>query len=125
MGLMDKVKAQAEQAMAKAQQGVSQGQAKLDAMQAKKQADALLRDLGAAYYAAERQNASMDAVHTALARVDEHAATQGGIDTAATAGTTPPPAPDTAPATAADAAPGSAPAAPAEGPAQSFNLDDI
>ena len=51
MGLMDKVKAQAEQAVAKGQQAMAQGQAKLDAMQAKKHGDALLRDLGVAYYA--------------------------------------------------------------------------
>ena len=124
MGLMDKVKAQAEQAMAKAQQGVSQGQAKIEEMQAKKQADALLRDLGAVYYAQQRQAGSADAVTAALAKVDDHAATHGAVDTAATAGTTPPPAPASAPASAADMAPGSTPSVPAE-PAQSFNLDDV
>ena len=90
MGLMDKVKQQAEQALAKAQQGVNQGQAKLDELQSKRQADALLRDLGAAYYAQVRQNGPADAVTAALAAVDEHASAQGGIDTAAkgTDGTT-------------------------------------
>jgi hypothetical protein len=44
MGFLDKVKAQAEQA-------VKQGQDKLEDVQAKKKADGLLRDLGAWHYA--------------------------------------------------------------------------
>ncbi len=51
MGLMDKVKAQAEVGMAKATEASKAGQAKLDAMQAKRKADGLLHDLGAAVYA--------------------------------------------------------------------------
>ena len=82
MGLMDKVKAQAEQAVAKAQQGAAQGQSKLNAMQAKKHGDALLRDLGAAYYAEQRSGGSADAVKAALAAVDAHSATHGAVDTA-------------------------------------------
>src|SRR4051794_11856878 len=85
MGLMDKVKAQAEQAVAKGKQGVSQGQAKLDAMQSKKQADAVLRDLGAAYYAQKQKGGPADAVSTALAKVVEHEAANGAVDTAASA----------------------------------------
>src|SRR5436190_19497277 len=85
MGLMDKVKAQAEQAVAKGKQGVSQGQAKLDAMQSKKQADALLRDLGAAYYAQQQKGGSADAVAAALAKVVAHEAENGAVDTAASA----------------------------------------
>lgn len=72
MGLMDKVKQQAEQALTKAQQGVAQGQAKLDEVQAKRHEDQLLRDLGAAYYAAERTGGSREDVEKALAAVDEH-----------------------------------------------------
>ena len=90
MGLLDKVKAQGAQVAAKAQQGASQGQAKLNAMQAKKQADALLRDLGAAYYAQQRENGPADAVEAALAKVDEHAAAHGPVESAPTA----PAAPD-------------------------------
>ncbi|HUE58069.1 MAG TPA: hypothetical protein VMO88_00665 [Acidimicrobiales bacterium] len=74
MGLMDKVKSQAEQAMAKAQQGMNQGQAKIDQLQAKRQWDGLLRDLGEAYYAQVRQGASHEAVDSALAALDSHAA---------------------------------------------------
>ena len=91
MGLMDKVKAQAEQAVAKAQHGVAQGQSKLDAMQAKKHADALLRDLGAAYYAQQRSGGSADDVAKALAAVDAHVQDNGAVDTAASAPATPEP----------------------------------
>ena len=84
MGLMDKVKAQAEQAVAKAQKGVQQGQAKVEEMQAKKHADALLRNLGAAYYAQQRSGGSADAVTAALTAVDAHAAEQGAVDTSIT-----------------------------------------
>ena len=83
MGLMDKVKQQAEQALTKAQQGVSQGQAKIDQMQTKRQADALLRDLGAAYYAQVRHNGPADAVNAAMTALDQHEQANGGIDTTA------------------------------------------
>jgi hypothetical protein len=82
MGLLDKVKAQAEQVAVKAQQGMNQGQAKLDAMQAKKQGDALLRELGAAYFAQQRSDGSADAVAAALAKVDAHVSEHGAVDTA-------------------------------------------
>jgi hypothetical protein len=51
MGILDKVKAQAEVGLAKATEASKVGQAKLDAVQAKRRADGLLRDLGAAAYA--------------------------------------------------------------------------
>ncbi|WP_421119610.1 hypothetical protein ACE2AJ_19940 [Aquihabitans daechungensis] len=53
MGFLDKVKAGAEQAVQQGQQALQQGQDKLDEVQAKKKADALLRDLGAWHYAVE------------------------------------------------------------------------
>lgn len=88
MGLMDKVKQQAEQAITKAQQGVAQGQAKLDEAQAKRQIDSLYRDLGAAYYTAERRGGPADDVTKALLAVDAHMSTNtaGGPATTATAG---------------------------------------
>jgi hypothetical protein len=46
MGLMDKVKAQATQVAAKAQEAGKAGQAKLEAVQARRKADALLTELG-------------------------------------------------------------------------------
>ena len=90
MGLMDKVKAQAEQAVAKGKQGVAQGQSKLEEIQAKKRADGLLRNLGAAYYAQQRSGGSADAVAAALAAVDQHATEHGAVDTAATINLTTP-----------------------------------
>jgi hypothetical protein len=107
MGLMDKVKAQAEQAIAKGKEGMAQGQAKLDAMQAKKHGDALLRDLGAAYYAQHKGSGSAAAVETAMAKVAAHEAENGPVDTAATA----------------PAEPGT-PAAPGQ-PAPSYNIEDL
>jgi hypothetical protein len=85
MGVLDKAKAKAEAAVAKGKEGMAQGQAKLDAMQAKKHGDALLRDLGAAYYAKERKGGSAGAVQAALAKVAEHEAEHGVVDTAPTA----------------------------------------
>jgi len=81
MGVMDKVKAQAGAALAKGKEGAAQGHAKFDAMQAKKQSDALLRDLGAAYYAQERKGGSADAVSAALAKVVAYEAEHGAAGT--------------------------------------------
>ena len=92
MGFLDKAKAGAEQAMAKAQQGMVQGQARLDQVQAKRQSDALLRSLGSAYYAQERQGGAPDAVSSAMAALDAFAVEQGSVDTTGTAGGASPPA---------------------------------
>src|SRR5688572_29310798 len=51
MGFLDKAKAQMTQPAEKAQEGVKGAQEKLDTAQAKRRADALLRDLGAWHYA--------------------------------------------------------------------------
>jgi hypothetical protein len=51
MGLLDKVKATAATATEAAKDAAAKGQAKLDEVQAKRTADAMLRDLGAGYYA--------------------------------------------------------------------------
>lgn len=50
MGLLDKVKAQATAATEMAKDAAAKGQAKLDEAQAKKAAEGMLRDLGAAFY---------------------------------------------------------------------------
>jgi hypothetical protein len=81
MGILDKAKAQAEQALAKAQQGMAQGQAKLDQMQTKRRGDALLRALGSAYYSKERLGGPEEAVSSALSALDSFAAEHGPIDT--------------------------------------------
>jgi hypothetical protein len=120
MGFMDKVKQTAGQAMTKAQQGVSQGKAKLDEVQAKRQWDALLRNLGAAYYAQERQNGPADAVGTAMAALDEHASAHGAGSTSAEELGTPSGGDGGGPQPAA--APSSGGAAPTSG---DFNIDDM
>src|SRR5580704_7169371 len=51
MGLMDKVKAQANQLAQKTQEAAQEGKAKIDQAQANRRADALLRQLGAAVFA--------------------------------------------------------------------------
>jgi hypothetical protein len=51
MGLLDKVKAQATAATEMAKDAAAKGQAKMNEVQAKKAADGMLRDLGAAFYA--------------------------------------------------------------------------
>lgn len=117
MGLMDKVKQQAEQALTKAQQGVAQGQAKLDEVQAKRQADQLLRDLGAAYYAAERQGGPAEDVTKALSAVDEHFAAQAAAESAAAS---------SAPSSDAQAsAPAAAAGQPSTAPAGDYKLGDL
>ena len=85
MGLMDKMKEQASQLAEKSKQGMAQGQAKLDSMQAKKQLDGLFRDLGAATYAVERKGAGRDEVERLLAAIDAHEADNGPVDTTTSA----------------------------------------
>jgi len=58
MGLLDKVKAQATAATVMAKDAAQKGQAKLDEVQAKKGADGMLRDLGAAFYATKTDRAT-------------------------------------------------------------------
>jgi len=60
MGLMDKVKAQGSQLAQVAQDAAREGKVKLDQAQAKRRADALFRDLGAAVYAERTGRGSPD-----------------------------------------------------------------
>jgi hypothetical protein len=83
---MDKVKVQYEQALTKAQQGVNQGKAKFDQAQAKHQWDGLLRDLGAAVWAEQREGGSSDAVTAALMALDAQLAAPSGPDETADPG---------------------------------------
>jgi hypothetical protein len=74
MGLMDKVKAQATVLADKAQTGVQQGQTKLQEIQAGRQADHLLRDVGAYVFLSERGRPLPDAearVAELMSRLDE------------------------------------------------------
>ena len=113
MGLMDKLKSQAEQVAARAQEGSVQMQAKFGALQSKRAGDVLLRDLGAACYAEARQGGAHDAVEKALAAVDAHVAEQGPIDLSTTG---PQPAPSQS---APDGGTGATPAA------GDFTLEDL
>ena len=58
MGLLDKVKAQATAATEMAKDAAAKGQAKLVEAQAKKAAEGMLRDLGAAFYAKKEGRAT-------------------------------------------------------------------
>ena len=71
MGLLDKVKAQATAATEMAKDAAAKGQAKMNDAQAKKTADGMLRDLGAAFYATKtgRSTPTTDARHRAAGDV--------------------------------------------------------
>ena len=58
MGLLDKVKDAAQTATVAAKDAAAKGQAKMNEAQAKKAADGLLRDLGAAFYATKTGRAT-------------------------------------------------------------------
>jgi predicted metal-dependent HD superfamily phosphohydrolase len=90
MSLMDTVKQQAGHAWGTAQHGLGQGQAKFDELRANRQAQALFRNLGAAYYAQQREGGSEADVAAALAALDQHRAAHrphddGAVDAPATA----------------------------------------
>jgi hypothetical protein len=90
VGFLDKVKEGAAQASAAAKDAAQKGQAKLDTMQSKKAADALLRDLGAAAYAekteraGENNSAEIDRI---LAALEEYERVNGPIDLTLSSGT--------------------------------------
>ena len=82
MGLLDKVKAQATAATAVAKDAAQKGQAKLDEVQAKKAADGMLRDLGAAFYATKtgRATPSTDAdIDRLVAALQTHESEHGSL----------------------------------------------
>ncbi|MDA8310101.1 MAG: hypothetical protein M0Z46_05725 [Actinomycetota bacterium] len=83
MGLLDKVKTQAVNASAIAKDAAQKGQAKLDAIQAKRAADVLLRDLGAVVYGQRTGRAAATAesdVERIVASLQAHEAEYGPID---------------------------------------------
>jgi uncharacterized protein (DUF2164 family) len=82
MGFLDKVKEQAAVATAVAKDAAQKGQAKIDDLQAKRAADALLRDLGAAYYAQQtgRSTPTTDAdVQRLIEQLKGHEALNGTV----------------------------------------------
>ena len=80
MGLLDKVKAQATAATEMAKDAAAKGQAKLDEAQAKKAAEGMLRDLGAAFYATKtgRTTPTTDAdIDRLVAALQQHESDHG------------------------------------------------
>ena len=109
MGLLDKVKQTAATATEAAKDAAAKGQAKYDDLQAKKAADGLLRDLGAAVYATRTGRATPTTeseIERLIAALGDHESQHGAITLApesAAAGPT---------ATPADGTTGSAPSPP-------------
>jgi len=95
MGLMDRVREQAAQVAQRTaqatQEAAHQGKAKLDQAQAKRRADAMFRDLGAAVYAERTSRGGTDTadkIERLVKALSEQEASQGlGDETA------PPPPP--------------------------------
>jgi len=118
MGFLDKVKAQASE-LAKQGQGLAkQGQDKLDDYQAKKEADRMLRDLGAWYYATETARDDGDGpteMARLVAALEAHEAEHGPLgaeddeDEPSGAAPPPPPPPSAPPAAPPPAGPDAAP----------------
>ena len=90
MGFLDKAKQQATQLAQKAQEGVKTGQAKLDQVQSKKKEDALLRDLGAVFFAEKTGRATGETaseIERLLSELRAYEAESGVISTTPTAHT--------------------------------------
>ena len=105
MGLLDKVKATAEAATEAAKDAAAKGQAKLDEVQAKKNADVMLRDLGAALYANKtgRSTPTTDGeMERLVAALEAHEATHGPLTLAPESAAAAPTASPTASPKAAD-----------------------
>ena len=112
MGFLDKMKAQASDLAKQGQELAKQGQGKLDEYQAKKEADRMLRDLGAWYYATETgrdEGTGPTEMARLVASLRAHEAEHGPLgededdddtpDAAAPSTPPPPPAPSSAPST--------------------------
>jgi hypothetical protein len=128
MGFMDKAKQAAMQAKESAQHVAQQGQAKVASVQQGRNEGELYRNLGEAYYAAERRGGDQDAVASALTALDQHfaAAAQAAAAPSAASDAPAPAAP--LPTDAVAPAPaGPAPTAPpaAAPPSGNFTLDDL
>jgi hypothetical protein len=83
VGFLDKVKEQAAVATAVAKDAAQKGQAKIDDYQAKRDADALLRDLGAAAYAEQTGRGTATAatdVEQLIAKLQAYEEAHGPID---------------------------------------------
>lgn len=115
MGFLDKAKAQAESLAAKAQEGINQGQAKMNASSANSAAKGLHEQLGAWTWA-KRQGRDEGQADEQIARIlgelEAHEATHGPVGLPAVPGAVPP-APD---GSVAPPPPGGSAAPPPPGP---------
>jgi hypothetical protein len=117
MGLMDRVKQQAPQLAQKLQEAAQEGKEKLDQVQAKRRADAMFRELGAAVYAERTNRATADTpakIERLVKALTEQEAAQGLGDDAPGAGPAAPGAGASAPG-AGTSAPGAGTSAPGAG----------
>ena len=83
MALIDKMKAQASQLAQMAQEAGKAGQSKLEDVQACRRADALLRELGAAYYAQRTGRAAPaadDEIERLVQELTQHEKEHGPLD---------------------------------------------
>jgi hypothetical protein len=122
-GFLDKAKQVAQQALDEAKKGVETGQAKLDDVQAKKEASRVLAALGAAFYAEQRTGGQRSDVDAALKTVDEYVAVNGTSGFPSDEETAPPPPPAPMP-TPPPASP-EPPAPPAPPPAAGGSAYDL
>lgn len=80
MSFKDKMQASADVLARKSMDAAAKGQARVEAMAAKRRGDDLLHDLGAAVYLERRSGGTTAAVDALLAELDRHAA-EHGLDT--------------------------------------------
>jgi hypothetical protein len=105
MPFMDKMKAGAAQAAQKAQQAAKAGQAKFDEAKAKREQDAMFRDLGAAVYAQRTGSGDANAageIDRLVAALKEHEETAAVAAEAAATPTSTEPDSGSAPAAGGD-----------------------
>jgi hypothetical protein len=108
MGFMDKVREQSTQLAQKAQETAREGKVKLDQAQAKRRADAIFRDLGAAIYAERTGRAGADnqeKIDRLIEALSRQEADQGLGDTDGATPASPPPTPASPPPTPASPPP--------------------
>ena len=80
MGFKDRIQTSADAMARKSMDAAAKGQAKVEAMQAKRRGDALLHDLGAAVYLERHSGGTAESSRALLAELDQHAAAHG-LDT--------------------------------------------
>lgn len=123
MGLMDRVREQATQLAQKTQEAAQEGRSMLDQAQARRRADAMFRDLGAAVYAERTGRGGADGadkIDRLIKALSRQEAEQGLGDTgtASSAGAESPPAGAESPPAGGESPPpgGESPPAGAESP---------